>query len=231
MYAVEAALERTLSRFVGHSLARSMVSLSVNWAQVSLHDPKPGDDGRLMTELLKGIKVYVASPTSQRACIEAVEAILADALGVRSSANGADSGEQSDRDPASLTIDVRDENDVVLARSRGRDVSRAMGFSASAQIKLATAISELARNMVQYAGGGTIKILRLHGDRDGVEVEACDSGPGIRDTELVMSTRYRSQTGMGMGLKGAKRLADEFALQSCPGAGTRVVLRKYLDHT
>jgi serine/threonine-protein kinase RsbT len=229
------ALERALGGFVGEILARSMVALSLSWSHVDLDDLGPGDDKRLSAALLKGIRVYVNDVAQQRACVREVEFILLCAARdhLRSAAceELAADPEQPDAadEEAPVTIPIRTEDDVVLARSSGRDLCRTMGFSSSAQVKLATAISELARNIVQYAGEGSIRILRLNGIHAGVEIEASDEGPGILDPELVMSTQYRSRTGMGIGLKGARRLADEFWLDSAPGSGTRVVLRKYLD--
>jgi serine/threonine-protein kinase RsbT len=214
-----------------------MITLSLKWAHVNPGDPQLGDQKRLIRELLKGIKVYVSDPAEQRACMREVEGVF------ESVHSGAVSSFQLSEKPESMRlsnspksepgetvrIEIHDDDDVVRARTSGRNLCREMGFSSIAQVKVATAISELARNIVQYAGEGEIRICRLAGHRIGVEVEAFDHGPGIPDQELVMSTRYRSRTGMGIGLKGAKRLTDEFSLDSAPDSGTRVIVRKYLD--
>ena len=108
---------------------------------------------------------------------------------------------------------------------------RDIGFSALDQTKFLTAASELVRNILQYARTGHVSISRSSragNDRAGLELIASDSGPGIVDTGHVLSTQYRSKSGMGIGLKGARRLVDEFELDSQPGRGTRVTIRKYV---
>jgi serine/threonine-protein kinase RsbT len=133
---------------------------------------------------------------------------------------------------ASGTLDIRQgfsipierEEDVVNARNAGRELSRALGFSEVGQTKMATAISELARNVVQYAGQGRVEI-RPFGEA-GIEVVVADQGPGIADVGAVMAPGYRSRRGMGMGLRGTQRIVDEFHIVSAPGRGTTVTLRK-----
>lgn len=126
-----------------------------------------------------------------------------------------------------IPIDV--ENDVITARNKGKDICHELGFSEVAYVKVATAISELARNILKYAGKGQIALRRLSGEREGLEVIATDQGPGIADVELVLSPRYRSRTGMGVGLRGSRRVMDHFEISSKVGSGTTIVLRKYRD--
>ena len=87
---------------------------------------------------------------------------------------------------------------------------------------------ELARNIFHYAKTGTISLKKLGAPRPGLEIVAIDQGPGIRDVKHVMSGSYRSTTGMGKGLLGARRLVDVFEIDTAPGRGTRVMLRKYV---
>lgn len=122
---------------------------------------------------------------------------------------------------------ITQEDDVITARNLGRDICHDLGFTEVAHVKVATAISELARNILKYAGKGQITLRRLPGERKGIEVIASDQGPGIADVELVLSPRYRSRTGMGVGLRGSRRLMDHFEVDSRVGSGTTVVLRKY----
>jgi serine/threonine-protein kinase RsbT len=134
-----------------------------------------------------------------------------------------------DVDPQSapIVIHVASADDVTNACEVGRDIARRVGFSGVAQTKIATAIAELARNILLYAKTGEVRLVTVAGPRRGVEVDASDRGPGIADVAHVMSGNYRSRTGMGMGLRGAKRLMDDFAIDTSP-EGTRVVARKYL---
>ena len=137
--------------------------------------------------------------------------------------NSTDKAEHRD---ATLVL-ITQEDDVITARNLGRDICHDLGFTEVAQVKVVTAISELARNILKYAGKGQIALRRLPGEREGIEVIASDQGPGIADVELVLSPRYRSKTGMGVGLRGSRRLVDHFEVDSRAGSGTTVVLRKY----
>jgi len=128
---------------------------------------------------------------------------------------------------ASTIIHVRAADDVVNACEVGRDMARKVGFSDVDQVKVATATAELTRNVLLYAKVGEMRLASLDAPRRGIEIEVSDEGPGIADVELVMSGRYRSRTGMGMGLMGTKRLMDAFELESSP-RGTRVLARKFL---
>ena len=129
--------------------------------------------------------------------------------------------------PESLDIAIKVEGDIVRARGAGRDMCRDLGLSEINQVKVATAISELARNIFHYAKTGNIALRRLSAPRPGIEVIATDQGPGIPDLKLVLSGAYKSKTGMGKGLLGARRLVDFFEVDTAPDRGTRVVLRKY----
>ncbi len=129
--------------------------------------------------------------------------------------------------PESLDIAIKVEGDIVRARGAGRDMCRDLGLSEINQVKVATAISELARNIFHYAKTGNILLKRLSAPRPGIEIIATDQGPGIPDVKLVLSGAYKSKTGMGKGLLGARRLVDHFEVDTAPERGTRVVLRKY----
>src|SRR5262245_5566732 len=105
-----------------------------------------------------------------------------------------------------VEIDITVEGDIVRARGAGRDMCRQLGLSEINQVKVATAVSELARNIYHYAKTGRIVLRRLGQPRPGVEIVASDNGPGIPDLKLVLSGNYKSRTGMGKGLLGARRL-------------------------
>jgi serine/threonine-protein kinase RsbT len=125
-------------------------------------------------------------------------------------------------------IMISSDLDIVAARMVARDTARALGFGAIDQARIATAISELARNIYLYAGEGCVTVKEAtNGLRRGIEVVCEDQGPGIADISLVMQDGYTSSKGMGMGLPGAKRLMDEFEINSKVGTGTKVVCRKW----
>lgn len=123
---------------------------------------------------------------------------------------------------------LRTEQDVVAARQLVRKLSTESGFSLVEQTKMVTATSELARNTVTYGGGGEMQWeLLLEGIRRGVRLTFLDQGPGIPDIGLAMTDGWTSGNGMGMGLSGAKRLVNEFDIQSAPGMGTRVMITRW----
>lgn len=128
-----------------------------------------------------------------------------------------------------LRIHIVTEVDIVTARQRGRALAAELGFGSSDQALIATAISELARNILQYAGRGDVDIAAEHQDgRSGISVVATDRGPGISDVERAMQDGFSTGKGLGLGLPGTKRIMDEFDLTSEAGEGTRVVVRKWV---
>jgi serine/threonine-protein kinase RsbT len=132
--------------------------------------------------------------------------------------------------PAEARVPIATDLDVVTARQKGREMAVAGGFSTTDQTLIATAISEVARNIVNYAGAGEISlsaIVDADRGRRGLLVIARDAGPGIADTTLAMRDGYSTANSLGLGLPGAKRLMDEFELTSRLGAGTTVTMRKW----
>ena len=127
---------------------------------------------------------------------------------------------------AAVELELRVESDIARAWLAARDMCQALGTSALVIQKLATIVSELARNIISYAGGGQISIRQCAGGRRGVRIEAHDQGPGISNLEEILGGRYKSRSGLGLGILGTKRLADRFAIESGPG-GTRVDVEVY----
>jgi serine/threonine-protein kinase RsbT len=126
-------------------------------------------------------------------------------------------------------IRVESEADLVTARMKGRELARQLGFSTVDQTLIATAISELGRNILRYAGLGEVLLMPAgRGGQDGIVVVARDNGPGIPDVGLAMQDGYSTSRGLGMGLPGTKRLMDEFQILSEPGRGTTVTVTKWL---
>jgi signal transduction histidine kinase/CheY-like chemotaxis protein len=127
-----------------------------------------------------------------------------------------------------LALELRREQDVVLARQRARQIARLVGLDGQDQVRLATAVSEIARNAFRYAAHGRVEF-RLDPGAPSLVVTVTDQGPGIRDLPEVLSGRYRSTTGLGIGLVGTRRLVDDLQVRSAPGAGTEVTLTKSLS--
>lgn len=129
---------------------------------------------------------------------------------------------------AAQVLPVRSDEDIVRLRKAVRDWMVELKFSLIDQTKIVTAASELARNTLRYGGGGDALLEPLaNGSRLGLSLTFSDQGPGIADINLALSEGYTSGGGMGLGLGGAKRLADEFEIDSAPGVGTTVKIRKW----
>ena len=126
------------------------------------------------------------------------------------------------------TMPVRGAQDVVLVRQAVRAWAVAQGLGLVDQTKMVTAASEIARNTVNYGGGGTVRIEALaDGARKGLRLVFEDQGPGIKDIDLALRDGYTTGTGLGMGLGGARRLVHEFSVESTPGQGTKVTLTRW----
>jgi serine/threonine-protein kinase RsbT len=125
-------------------------------------------------------------------------------------------------------IPIRTEHDIVLARQAVRRLSVEATFGLVDQTKMVTAASELARNTVVYGGGGVLQCESLlEGARRGLRLTFSDEGPGIADLSLAMKDGWTSGSGMGLGLSGAKRLVNEFEIDTAPGRGTRVTITRW----
>lgn len=125
-------------------------------------------------------------------------------------------------------LPVRSREDIVRVRSVTRENAIAQGFSLVDQTKLVTAASELARNTLDYGGGGDVEILRFEeSPRKGVRLVFSDQGPGIADIEEALRDGFTSGGGLGLGLGGARRLSNEFAIDSKPGQGTRITIARW----
>jgi serine/threonine-protein kinase RsbT len=123
---------------------------------------------------------------------------------------------------------IQSGEDVVVVRQKVRDFAIQSGFSLVDQTKIVTAASELARNVLQHAQGGAVVIEALNDDRRrGLRLTFEDDGPGIADVEMALKDGYTTGGGLGLGLGGARRLSNEFAIDSEPGRGTKVVITRW----
>lgn len=127
-----------------------------------------------------------------------------------------------------IRVAINSDQDIVLARQKGRALALEFGFSAGDATLIATAISELARNIVTYAKKGQIALKAVsNGTRQGVSIVASDQGPGIPDIRQAMRDGFSTSGSLGMGLPGVRRLMDEFEITSQLGQGTTVAARKW----
>jgi serine/threonine-protein kinase RsbT len=126
-----------------------------------------------------------------------------------------------------VCIAIRSDTDIVAARQAARELASRLGFSRTDLTLIATAVSEIARNIVRFAESGEIIIELVDRPRKGVQVVARDAGPGIEDVDKALTDGYSTYSGLGLGLPGARRLMDEFAVVSEVGRGTTVTMRKW----
>jgi len=125
-------------------------------------------------------------------------------------------------------VQINVDTDIVTARQEGRSLAAQLGFSSSEQVLIATAISEAARNILQYAGKGTITLDSVEeGGRRGILIIARDAGPGISNIDQAMIDGYSSSGGLGLGLPGIKRLMNELEIISEAGKGTTLIMRRW----
>src|SRR5215471_10094842 len=128
-----------------------------------------------------------------------------------------------------LTVTIKYERDVVAVRQRARQIAGLLGFDSQDQSRIATAVSEIARNAFNYADGGKVEF-QVDGEatQQTLLIEVKDQGPGIAELENVLQGQYRSSTGMGLGIVGARRLMDVCEINSSRGSGTNVLMKKNL---
>jgi serine/threonine-protein kinase RsbT len=125
-------------------------------------------------------------------------------------------------------VPINSDQDIVSARQKGRTMANELGFSSGDATLIATAISELARNIVSYARTGLITLKMVNGsNRQGMAVIASDEGPGITDIRQALRDGYSTSGSLGLGLPGVRRLMDEFEIISQPGRGTVVAVKKW----
>jgi serine/threonine-protein kinase RsbT len=168
---------------------------------------RTGVDERLAALLRLGIQTFCREAASRDVCLREVRQ-FAQGLG---------------RDvPRPVTVEIVSEDDVVAARTQARRLAESVGFDHTAQVKLATVISELARNIIRYAGTGRVMLEAELTPVPRVRLRAEDHGPGIPNLEQILAGHYQSKTGLGLGLLGCRRLLDEFSVDTRPGQGTRI---------
>jgi serine/threonine-protein kinase RsbT len=210
---VSEQIEAVLAQFLSPAVRKSVIDCGARQAKVDPLYAREGDIRRLLVEVKRGVKLFVRDQAQLDRCISE--------LGQLDHAAPA---------PREITIEVRNEEDVLRARSAGRELCIEHLVSDVLQTKIVTAISELGRNIVRYAGSGEVIVRSITSPMRAIEVVAQDKGPGISSTSLqeILSGKYKSRHGMGAGLRGTKALMDAFDIKTAPGAGTTVTVRKYL---
>ena len=194
-------LLEVLSRHFSSILAKSVLDRALVRARVNRERLSPSQLPALVDEIKAGGRLFVAPERLAQLEVE-LSALLDDV-----------------EPPRAEVIRVNRELDVSTARMAARRLAEALGCGALTAQKVATVVSELARNIVNYTGGGEILLEPISEPRPGVHVRASDSGPGIPNIDEIMSGKYRSKTGLGLGLQGTRRLATHFNIKT-GGTGT-----------
>lgn len=132
-------------------------------------------------------------------------------------------------EPDTAAVAIGDSSDIIVARQQGRELALAIGFASAEAVLIATAISELARNIVVYANTGEVRLTqRRERQRRGLTIVARDEGPGIRNVQRVLTGGYSTSGGLGLGIAGVRQIMDEFAVDTGIGKGTEIVATKWL---
>ena len=207
-----------LTEYVPESVARGIITHALTRTGVSEQALEQGlFSARLLEALYRGVDLFLEVPARKQEC--------KDRICVISSMAPADLAGPGPRARAEQ-VNIDREDDIVTARNRARFMAEDLGFSKTDQIKIATAVSELARNIFKYAGRGLIALEPQSPPRPGIKIVACDQGGGIPNLDEIMGGGYRSKTGLGLGILGCKRLMDEFNIETGPGKGTKITLFK-----
>jgi serine/threonine-protein kinase RsbT len=208
---------------VGRICATSVVRQASARARVDPTRFRPDQRSALLTALKSSLVSFVRDPRVRQHCVAFVDKLLAGPAPAATSASAAAAGPTLD----GATVPIKQEYDILVARSSASEIVERLGFSPTDRVRIVTVVSELSRNIVHYAGEGSVSFTPLRTPR-GVEIKAADQGPGIANLDVILGGSYSSRTGMGIGLIGSKRLMDEFAIDTGPGRGTVVTVRKYL---
>ncbi len=195
--------DRTLLTVLGHHVGPTRAQSILARVRRDLRGPAP--PRQLITRLGEGLQAHIG-PAASRAAIAELTRLVS-----------------GDQPVEAIELELRVESDIARARLAARDLCQALGSSPLAVQKLVTVVSELARNMVIYAGGGALTIRKTEDGRRSVFIAARDHGPGIANLDEILAGRYRSRTGLGLGILGTKRLADRFTIASST-AGTTIEL-------
>ena len=195
-----------LERHVSPLVARSMLQKALRDRGLTAEGFKDADMPKIGPALQHAIGLFAREPDRDRARRELAEVF-----------------ERAQPMIKTRWLTIGSERDIAVARQQAREMCEQLGAASYAIQKVTTIVSELARNIVSYAGSGTLEIGPMNGQARRLVIRAADSGPGIPNLDLVLSGRYQSKTGLGRGLLGSKRLADNFGVAT-GSRGTTVVV-------
>jgi len=198
-------IRKLLERYVSPMIARPMLQRALRDRDLTPERFKRSDAYKICPLLQRGVGLFVSDADRERALRELAEVC-----------------NHTQPSAAPRQISITSENDISVVRNEARRICEQIGAGSYTIQKVTTIVSELARNIISYANSGTLEIVPVTGQQQRLILRAADTGPGIPNLELVLSGRYRSKTGLGRGLLGTKRLADNFDI-STSSAGTLVV--------
>jgi len=220
-------LVKELSNYLQMSIARGVIDSALKKTGVSRESlERNGISARCIQNLKFGTEVFIKDKRKKNDCISVLNRFYSNFSGTPS-AEGAMPAKGVLPQDSAIILNIDVEDDIVKVRSVARKLAINIGFSNTDQVKIATAVSELARNIFFYAGKGRIEFhsTRL---RKGLKIVAKDKGPGIKNIDEILSGNYDSKTGMGLGIRGCKNLMDDFQIKSKPGIGSIITLFKYV---
>jgi serine/threonine-protein kinase RsbT len=221
---VETCLVDALSPVSLHALVMALGPLANRPVEKLL----PEDANAALERVRVALRLYCRKPEACARALETLSASFRDGSRVR--VGGVTPAPARAAESSGQVMPVESVQDVVNARNTGKEMARQLGFDETGSVRVATAISELARNIVFYAGKGSVILQAVDrpDGRRGLRFTAQDKGPGIADLATILEGRYKSTRGLGLGLKGVKKLSDDFQVETAPGQGTKVTATKWL---
>jgi len=226
-------VQAVLRRFASRITAETSLEAALRRLGKTERDlEREGMTETLAMTIVRTLTIYLATPLQRLRCREELMALATRGVAragtvARAGSRNAPAAPVYATTTAPIRLTIAGEDDLVRARRDARTLAADLGLDHSSSIKVATAVSELVRNILAYAGTGTVELGRAAGRRVGIRVVAEDQGPGIQHLEEILDGGYRSKTGMGLGLLGTRRIMDSFEIKSTPGKGTRVEIVKY----
>lgn len=223
-FAGETGLSKAIRACLNHHLSVITAELTLEQACVQCRiDPKDIDETHL-EDLVDALKISLDLYLNKAAFQDALaELSMLGSKGQALIAGEAARGAPRIGDWVSFNIDSA--HDIIASRNVAMEYAKESGLGQVDAVKVATIVSELTRNISQYAGSGVIKLRKLLGRGGGIEIVAQDNGPGIENIDEILSGRRRSRTGLGLGLPGSKRLATYFDVETSPEKGTTVTVK------
>jgi serine/threonine-protein kinase RsbT len=230
MKTVESEIGAILAGTISAITQRSIFNRLGPLATTPVSQLTSADRLTVMTELENSVRLFARRNSAEliASCARALGSDMPAGSGSPSSSNGAPAsanGKPAEAPAVTKRLPIEQEKDIATARLEAWSESVRIGLSKFTSVKVATAVSELARNIVFYAGKGTVELRAVRDDRGaGLQITAIDQGPGIDAKKLqeIWGGTYKSQRGMGKGLVAVKKLVDEFNLDTAPGRGTTV---------